>query len=314
MMIKNIYKILSIILVVIPLCLIGCVYYADEDYKDYNDCYYTAEEHYEFIMVECDKSYKPLVKFGYLEDYKVYILHNTLNQPQFFLIELIGLLDFDGIELENTLNVIIYDEVTYLKDHCSEEEIQELKDKQITPEEAIALGAKRINSQIFGFIDNNGYKLNDRNMGNDVKVKTLRYYAHIDIAYPNGWETLLETKSVNHSINYYNHQNLKDEDLITFSEYKDKKLYYMPLSNKYMIGYEENGEIISISNNDGGHYYKIKVGCTDKIIRFKVSDYYKKKIPKEYYPYLLLQGHEWFIRMYEISSGEYIYWEIKMIK
>lgn len=307
---KKFYKFLSIILVFISLCLTGCIDYNNGYYKRYDNNEYTAQEHYEYIMEECEKSYKPLVKFGYLEDYKVYILHNTLNQPQFFLIELIGLLDLDSVELDDTLNVTMYDEIAEYKDRYTEEQIQELKDNQITSEEAIALGAKRINSQIFGFIDNSGYKLNDRNVGKEYKIKTLKYITHFEIIYPNGWETITEWKLVYRYVNYYNNQNLKDEDLITFSEYKDKKLYYMPLNKKYMIGYEEDDEIVSISNNDGGHYDEIKLGLNNYLtINFKVSDYYKKKIPKEFYPYLLLHGHEWHIGMEEISSGDYIYWE-----
>ena len=311
---KKFYKILSFILVFISLCLIGC---NDNDesvyYKEH-----TAQEHYDFIKENCDKSYENLVKMDFLEDYKVYLLYDSMNKPRYFLIELIGLVDLKEVESkikEDFWNFYLdLTDYSFEFDTLDEETIESYKQKQLTAEYIIEkYQAKRVNVQFFGILTNyiyGDYDVFDFSAIKGHHYKSLNYYVLEEVGYPSKW---IEQRK--YSITYTASQQLEDEDLITNSEYKDKKLYFMPLfrRDEYMLGYEENGGIISITNGDYYHRDTVRVGCSSMDIRFRVSDYYKKQIPKAYYPHLTSQ---WWCTLecsLTISSGHDISWKREQI-
>lgn len=311
-------KKLSILISVILCFLFSFSFFGcDEQEKGYYYGYESAlteEEHVKNLNKFANMTYYPLVEYGILDDYNVKIIYNFKGEPQFFLLELIGLLDLPNREGEEYDSVYqqIYDISLYdyiSNEFCDDEDRKTSKAAQISAQEFVDAGVRKVNAQFFGIIYQDKYlyydsrydkslyvnRANDEYLGgydgDDLKMRTipmhffkeevegsqsyLMYY-HGYIGYFTRFNLFKNT--------YFVEKESTEPNLLTNSAYEDKKIYCGVFQDKRLVfGYEDNGEIYSLTDMQMG-------GAINNENSFSIS--YNQPINKEDYQKLVLSFYK----------------------
>lgn len=307
---KKLSVLISVILAILcSFSFFGCDS-ENVNYIEYESAF-TEVEHLTKLNYYADKTYSQLKEYNLLEDYKVHIIYNIKGEPQFFLIELIGLMDLpNGFDDEKYPNVYLgdYDITNY--DNISDENMPQedrdrMKETQLSVEKAINAGVEKINCQIFGVIYQDQYLyysgLYDLNLyleetdddfpesGYGEKIKSIPFHFFLEEMEKNQTYFMYYRVKIKHYVNFnlfkYTHFVEKDStepNLLTLSEYKDKKIYCGIDRDTLYFGYEDGGEIYSLTDMP-----KSEESEKDGI---EIAPY-KQKISKENYQHLRLYNY-----------------------
>ncbi|MBQ7339916.1 MAG: hypothetical protein IJW43_03555 [Clostridia bacterium] len=277
---KKLSILISIILsILFSFSFFGC----EEQEKGYYYGYESAlteEEHVKNLNKFANITYYPLVEYGILDDYNVKIIYNFNGEPQFFLLELIGLLDLPNREGEGYESVYqqIYDVSLYdyiSSELCDDEDRETSKAAQISAQEFIDAGVRKVNVQFLGVIYKDKYLYYDSRYdaslyvnrsydeildedydGEDLKMKAVQMHFFKDevekqqsyLMYYHGYIGYF-TRFNLFKNTYFVEKESTEPNLLTNSAYKDKKIYCGVYQDKRLVfGYEDNGEIYSLTD------------------------------------------------------------------
>lgn len=278
---------------------------------------YTLEENLERLNKEMDDVFWELKETEFLQDYKLYPVYNFNNQPQFYVVELLGIYDvFNSQEfkdkLKNEWGPLCFSDIDALPSGLiPDSDKEDFKNYYANIEMIKELNLERRDIQVLGvmiedelkvfrppFINKNyGTKVIGGYVNDDythfsfrqLQVLVSKYGEEKFTIFTAGFSFYEEIDFF--SKTHFNGLDSNQPNLITNSPYQDKKLYF-GIRNRWqncIVGYEKDGEIYSLTEDP--FYVKVgekKVGCSTENVLQKIGEY-NKIIPKECYQGLSYQ-------------------------
>lgn len=301
---------------------------------------YSNEEQIERVNKQVDFMFSEMKECEFLQDYKVYPIYNFKNQPQFYLIELLGVYDvFDNpVVKELERNEWWQKPYTFSNIDALSEEIVPLEERDSYKEMTVdinqlrALNLERTDIQILGTMREDKLKnlvphrVNDKfktSKSPELEIEDFTYWAFKEEKVNNfgAKEFAIYSCSINYykelnffSNTYFNDKTSLKPNLLTNSPYQDKKIYFgMDKGwDNCLFAYEKDGEIYSLTDDPFSVVAGEKrVGCSKEYIT-KVASEYDKAVPKECYNALAYMGAK-FLSSYSYGDSYSILFSSRMV-